>query len=504
MIVYDHRGVGASTPLDRRASRSAQMAEDAAGLLAALELDSADVLGISMGGMIAQELALTHPERVRTLTLGCTYCGGEGSSLAGPEVAQKLGRSDDVRRPRARPARRLGGQRLSRPTPPTRRLERVPRDRPAARRRGSGDHGPDAGLHGPRHARPARRRSRRPTLVIHGTDGSDDPRRQRAADRRADSRRRSSRSSTASATCSSGSGPSRLAELIARRTPPSRPRPGAEPPRSRWTPPSWRSTPAGTAALGAGERRGPPGRAAARADGDPALRGDGLADARALRPPRDRLRRPRSRPLRAGGRRALRLRAPGRGPAGRARRGRGSSGPRWRAPRWAPTRAVGFALEHPERVAGARADHARLRPRARRATPPSSTAGTPGARAARRAAWRASSTAYDLDGCPSAVRPTVETVLRQRLVGARAPGRRRRRPRSRAALAPLRARCPSSAAIAVPTLVVASRDEPDPGHPLAVGEAWAAAIPGARAARRAAHGPPRLADRLAGRTALAG
>jgi 3-oxoadipate enol-lactonase len=90
LIAYDHRGVGASAPLDK-AITVRLLAEDAAGLLTALELDSAHVVGISMGGMVAQELALAHPERVRTLTLGCTYCGGEGSALGAPEVMQRLG-----------------------------------------------------------------------------------------------------------------------------------------------------------------------------------------------------------------------------------------------------------------------------------------------------------------------------------------------------------------------------------------------------------------------------
>jgi 3-oxoadipate enol-lactonase len=90
VIVYDHRGVGESGPLGEEPLTIARLAQDTAGLLAALQVDSAHVLGISMGGMVAQELALAHPERIRTLALGCTYCGGAGSSLASPEVAQRL------------------------------------------------------------------------------------------------------------------------------------------------------------------------------------------------------------------------------------------------------------------------------------------------------------------------------------------------------------------------------------------------------------------------------
>lgn len=90
VIVYDHRGVGESSPLEVPLTIEL-LARDAAGLIEALELGSVHVLGISMGGMVAQELALAHPERVRTLALGCTYCGGAGSSLTGPEVIQRLG-----------------------------------------------------------------------------------------------------------------------------------------------------------------------------------------------------------------------------------------------------------------------------------------------------------------------------------------------------------------------------------------------------------------------------
>jgi pimeloyl-ACP methyl ester carboxylesterase len=89
VIAYDHRGVGESTRLDGPVT-IAQLAEDASALLAALGIESADVLGISMGGMIAQDLALSHPEQVRTLTLGCTYCGGPESRATSAAVLGRL------------------------------------------------------------------------------------------------------------------------------------------------------------------------------------------------------------------------------------------------------------------------------------------------------------------------------------------------------------------------------------------------------------------------------
>jgi 3-oxoadipate enol-lactonase len=89
IIAYDHRDAGDSTKTGQPFA-IADLAADAAGLMESLELDSAHVMGISMGGMVAQELALAHPERIRSLTLGCTYCGGEGSLLSSEEVMRRL------------------------------------------------------------------------------------------------------------------------------------------------------------------------------------------------------------------------------------------------------------------------------------------------------------------------------------------------------------------------------------------------------------------------------
>jgi pimeloyl-ACP methyl ester carboxylesterase len=89
-IVFDNRGMGLSGPAQLPFS-IADLAADTAGLLDALGIGQANVVGISMGGMIAQELALAHPERIATLTLGATYCGGPDGTLMDPEDLQMLG-----------------------------------------------------------------------------------------------------------------------------------------------------------------------------------------------------------------------------------------------------------------------------------------------------------------------------------------------------------------------------------------------------------------------------
>jgi 3-oxoadipate enol-lactonase len=88
-VVFDNRGVGDSADATAPFT-TADLAADAIAVMDAAGFETAHVLGISMGGMTAQHLALAAPERLRTLTLGCTYCGGDGSSLADPADAGAL------------------------------------------------------------------------------------------------------------------------------------------------------------------------------------------------------------------------------------------------------------------------------------------------------------------------------------------------------------------------------------------------------------------------------
>jgi pimeloyl-ACP methyl ester carboxylesterase len=76
LTTFDNRGVGRSETPDGP-FRIADFAADTVALMDALELDRAHVVGSSMGGAIAQELAIAHPDRVRSLVLNGTWCRGD-------------------------------------------------------------------------------------------------------------------------------------------------------------------------------------------------------------------------------------------------------------------------------------------------------------------------------------------------------------------------------------------------------------------------------------------
>ncbi len=91
VVRYDHRDTGRSTgsPAGRPAYRGADLADDAVRVLDGLGRPDAHLVGLSMGGGLAQVVALTRPGRVRTLTLVSTTPLGRHDGLPGPtpEVA---------------------------------------------------------------------------------------------------------------------------------------------------------------------------------------------------------------------------------------------------------------------------------------------------------------------------------------------------------------------------------------------------------------------------------
>ncbi len=97
LAAYDQRGLGQSDKPEGPYTM-ADYADDAAGLLDVLEWERASVIGASFGGMVAQELAIRHPQRVHRLVLACTSPGGElGASYPLHELE---GLPDEVRHPR--------------------------------------------------------------------------------------------------------------------------------------------------------------------------------------------------------------------------------------------------------------------------------------------------------------------------------------------------------------------------------------------------------------------
>lgn len=105
VLIHDQRGLGKTTVPSGPATM-AEYAADAAALLDHVGWQTCNVFGISFGGMVAQEFAVTHPERVERMTLLCTSPGGEGGSsyplhelaMLPPDERQEISRRNlDVR-----------------------------------------------------------------------------------------------------------------------------------------------------------------------------------------------------------------------------------------------------------------------------------------------------------------------------------------------------------------------------------------------------------------------
>ena len=87
VTIFDNRGTGNTTAGTKQFSIS-QFAKDTSGLLDALKISKADVLGWSLGSYIAQELILTNPDKVSNLILYASGCGGQSAIPTSPKIIQ--------------------------------------------------------------------------------------------------------------------------------------------------------------------------------------------------------------------------------------------------------------------------------------------------------------------------------------------------------------------------------------------------------------------------------
>lgn len=92
-LVFDNRDVGRTGESPTGAYAIAQLVADTVGLLDHLDIDSPHVIGFSLGGMVAQELALAFPQRVRSLTLLATYAKPDAYTTAVMEFLKSVKQS---------------------------------------------------------------------------------------------------------------------------------------------------------------------------------------------------------------------------------------------------------------------------------------------------------------------------------------------------------------------------------------------------------------------------
>ena len=89
VIVFDNRGIGETT-IGAKPFSIEQFANDTAGLLHALQIEKTDVLSVSLGSFIAQELTLNYPQKVDKLILHAGYCGGNETVYASGQALQAI------------------------------------------------------------------------------------------------------------------------------------------------------------------------------------------------------------------------------------------------------------------------------------------------------------------------------------------------------------------------------------------------------------------------------
>jgi len=94
VVTFDNRGVG-DTTVPAEPFTVGDMAADTAGFMDTLGIASAHIIGVSMGGLIAQVLALDYADRVEKVVLGCTSHGGRHAVQPRGEVMEVLAKASD-------------------------------------------------------------------------------------------------------------------------------------------------------------------------------------------------------------------------------------------------------------------------------------------------------------------------------------------------------------------------------------------------------------------------